>query len=280
VARSPTIATHEPDQDAAVSAEEVPPRDAHAWGYRFGSLLVALGVFGIWEALPRLGLVSEIILPRFSSVATALFSLFAQDFFWTHLRVTMTEIALGFILGTLIGFVIGIVLAVWQPLKRLTYPFVVSFQAIPKIVLAPLFISWFGYGQTSKVVMAVVISFFPVLVNTMVGIESVPNDAVRLMRSLRATRMTIFRKVSLPHASPLIFAGIKTGLTFAVIGAIVGEFVGASEGLGHLLNVYNFALRIDRVFSVIVVLSAIGAVLYFAVERLDAKIIFWREEDN
>jgi NitT/TauT family transport system permease protein len=246
--------------------------------YRIGSVLLTLLLLGIWELLPRAGIMPEIVLPPFTTVAAAFWGLLQEGHFWGHLRVTLNEIFWGFVLGTLFGLFSGILLAVWQPLKRLTYSFVVGFQAIPKIVLAPLFISWFGYGQSSKIVMAIVISFFPVLINTLVGLESVPEDAVRLMRSLRSTRMQVFRKLSLPHAAPLIFAGIKTALTFAVIGAIVGEFVGAQQGLGFLLNAYNFQLRIDRVFSVIAILAGLGAVLYFLLEALDRRLIYWRTD--
>jgi NitT/TauT family transport system permease protein len=248
--------------------------------YRIGSALLTLVVLGIWELLPRAGIMPEIVLPPFTSVAVGFWGLLQEDHFWGHLRVTLNEILWGFVLGTLFGLFSGILLAVWQPLKRLTYSFIVGFQAVPKIVLAPLFISWFGYGQSSKIVMAIVISFFPVLINTLVGLESVPEDAVRLMRSIRSTRMQVFRKLSLPHAAPLILAGIKTALTFAVIGAIVGEFVGAQQGLGFLLNAYNFQLRIDRVFSVIVILAGVGALLYFLLEALDRRLIYWRTTDD
>jgi NitT/TauT family transport system permease protein len=264
--------------------------DAARWGGRWSRLaqqrhrLISLGItvliLLLWEIVPALGLVNPIILPRFSHVAWALWTLVGQDFFLRHFLVTLTEILVGFALGTLIGLLLGIALAIWPAVKQVTYPFVVGFQAIPKIVFAPLFIAWFGFGQTSKVVMAIVISFFPVLINTMVGLESVPEDARKLMRSLRATPLQTFWKVSLPHALPIIFAGIKAALTFAVIGAIVGEFVGASEGLGYLLDLYNHQLRIDRVFAVIVVLAAIGAIGYFLLEWADRKLIFWREEDG
>ncbi len=250
------------------------------WPYRVGTVLIGLAITGLWELLPALGLVSNIILPRFTDVAVALWTLVTSDLFLRHFTVTPTEIALGFLLGTAIGLLLGISLAVWRPIKRLTYSFVIGFQAIPKIVFAPLFIAWFGFGQTSKVVMAVVISFFPVLINTMVGLESVPEDARRLMRSLRATPLQMFWKVSFLHALPVIFAGVKAALTFAVIGAIVGEFIGASEGLGYLLEVYNYRLRIGRVFAVIVVLATIGAVGYFALEWIDRKLIFWREDEG
>lgn len=249
------------------------------WLYRLGIVLIGALAVGLWEILPRIGVVSEIILPPFSEVAEALWTLVQQDFFYDHLMVTLTEILAGFVIGSLIGFLLGTALALWHPVKRLTYPYVVAFQAVPKVVFAPLFVAWFGFGQTSKIVMAVVIAFFPVLINTMVGLESVPADALRLMRSLRATAFQTFRKVSLPHALPVISAGVKTALTFAVIGAIVAEFVGASEGLGFLLNLYNFQFRIDRVFAVIIVLSAVGAFLYFLIEWVDRKLIFWREDE-
>jgi len=177
-----------------------------------------------------------------------------------------------------VGLVSGIALGVSRALYKLTYPLVVAFQSVPKIVLAPLLITWFGYGIESKVAMAVIISFFPVLINTIVGLESVPEEPLKLMRSLRASKWQIFYKLSLPTAAPIMFAGIKTALTFAVIGAIVAEFIGASEGLGYLLNVYSFQLRIDSVFAVIVVLSLIGSILYFFIDWLDRKLIFWRSD--
>lgn len=266
----------------AAIEQEAPARarssGSSATRYRIYSLLILVVILLVWEFLPRLGVVNEILLPRFSRVVVALWTLVGQDFFLKHFTTTLTEILVGFVLGTIIGLTLGISLAVWPVVKRVTYPFVVGFQATPKIVFAPLFIAWFGFGMTSKVVMAIVISFFPVLINTMAGLESVPESAKRLMRSLRATPLQIFWKVSLPHALPIIFAGVKAALTFSVIGAIVGEFVGASQGLGYLLDLYNFQLRIDRVFSVILILAAIGAGGYFLLEWLDRKLIFWREE--
>ena len=243
-------------------------------------MAILLVFISLWETAPRLGLVSAIILPSFSAVFSALLSLVQQDYFFRHFFVTLNEIVIGFVLGTTIGLVLGTALAIWPAVKKVTYPFIVGFQAIPKIVFAPLLIAWFGFGQSSKIVMAIVISFFPVLLNTMVGLESVPEDARKLMRSLKATRWQTFRKVSLPHALPVIFAGVKAALTFAVIGAIVGEFVGASQGLGYLVELYNHQFRIDRVFAVVVVLAGIGAGGYFILEWFDRKLIFWRSDDG
>lgn len=248
------------------------------WTYRGLSLLIAVVILTIWELLPRTGLVSDIVLPSLSSVADALWTLIQMPTFWSNFMVTMREIIFGFVFGTIIGLVLGIALAIWASFKQISYPYVVGFQAIPKIVFAPLFIAWFGYGESSKVVMGIAIAFFPVLINTLVGLESVPADMVKLMRSLRATPLQIFRKVSFPYALPLIFAGVKQALTYAVIGALVGEFVGASAGLGYLLDSYNFQLRIDYVFALIVVLAVVGAGLYFIVEWLDRRLIYWREQ--
>jgi NitT/TauT family transport system permease protein len=248
------------------------------WKWRGGTVALTAFLLVVWQAIPTFGLMSEIILPPASKVATAIVELVTGETFIRHFTVTMVEMVIGFILGTIVGLSIGIVLGVWEAAKRLTYPLIVAFQAIPKIVLAPLIITWFGYQMESKIAMAVVISFFPVLINTLVGLESVPEDPKRLMRTLKASRRQVFWKLSLPYAAPIMFAGIKTGLTFAVIGAIVGEFVGASQGLGYLLNAYAYQLRIDKVFAVIVVLSFVGAVLYFAIDWVDRKLIFWRSD--
>jgi NitT/TauT family transport system permease protein len=278
--------TAEPDPTLA-TAPEAGPRPSRrrgrsdtreAIGYGIGAVAVFAAVIALWEALPTLGLVNEIILPKATNVAVAIWELLVSDFLYRHVWSTLTAIFFGFAAGVVIGLVVGIVLGVFKPFKRLFYPFVVAFQTIPKIVFAPLFIVWFGFGQNSKVAMAIAIGFFPVLLNTLVGLDSVPQDAIRLMRSLRATRMQTFWKVRILHAAPLIFAGVKAALTYAVIGVIVAEFVGSSDGLGHLLTVYNFQLRIDRAFAVIVFLSVIGSALYFAIEWIDRKLIFWSED--
>lgn len=275
---SPPLARRRYVPRRAPLSNKPPATRKEKWTYRGASLAITLLALGLWEALPQMGLVSDIVLPPLSEVVAALRDLLTTSSFWGHFMVTMREIMGGFVIGSAIGLVGGIALAVWKPVKQVSYPYVVGFQAIPKIVFAPLFIAWFGYGESSKVVMGVAIAFFPVLINTLVGLESVPGDMIKLMRSLKATPLQIFRKVSFPHALPLIFAGVKQALTYAVIGALVGEFVGASAGLGYLLDAYNFQLRIDYVFALIVVLAVVGAALYFIVEWLDKRLIYWRDQ--
>jgi NitT/TauT family transport system permease protein len=156
------------------------------------------------------------------------------------------------------------------------YPLVIAFQIMPRIALAPLFLTWFGFGITSKIVMAATICFFPVLIAVVVGLENVDRDARSLMRSFGASRWEEYRKLSLPSSLPVIFAGIKTAMTMALIGAIVAEFVGGSEGMGVLIKTFNFQLEVAHGFAVIVALSIIGLILYGLTERVENKLIFWR----
>lgn len=272
-----TYTATDPDTGAEVELDVIRrEKDPERWKWRAVSVAVVIGFLAIWEMLPRLGLVSTIILPPVTAVWAGLVELVAQETFFGHVRITVVEMLLGFLIGTLIGFALGTALGVWDSVKKSVYPLIIAFQSLPKIVLAPLLITWLGYGIESKIAMAVVIAFFPVLLNTMVGLETVPEDARQLMLSLKASKGQIFRKLSLLHAAPFIMAGVKAALTYAVIGAIVGEFVGSSEGLGYLLHAYGFQLRIDKVFAVIVVLSVIGAVFYFAIDWLERRLIFWR----
>lgn len=247
------------------------------WLWRMGTAAVILLFVIAWEILPRAGLVPPIILPAFSDVMAALGTLVRGDTFRTHFAITLFEMLAGFFIGVALGLLIGVPLAVFPRFRRLTYGLVIAFQSVPKILLAPLLITWFGYGVESKVALAVVIAFFPVLINSMTGIQSVPENAIRLMESLKASRLERFMKLDLPFAAPAIFAGIKTALTFAVTGAIVAEFIGAAEGLGYLLSVYAFQLRIPTVYALIVVLAVMGSLLYFLVELADRKIVFWRD---
>lgn len=231
-----------------------------------------------WHLAVANGLVSEIILPPPIEVAQALLDTVTEGFFYSHLWVTTFEVLLGFFIGSAIGFSLGAALGVSALLREVSYPYVIAFQGLPKVVLAPVFITAFGFGVTSKVVMAVAICFFPVLINTMAGLTSVDPEARRLMRSLTANEWDVFAKLALPHSLPLVFAGLKTALTLALVGAIVGEFVGASEGIGVLLATFAYQLQVARVWALTVVLALLGVILFLVIEWLDSKIVFWRSE--
>jgi NitT/TauT family transport system permease protein len=155
------------------------------------------------------------------------------------------------------------------------YPFVVMFQAMPKVALAPLIIVWFGLGLTSKVVNAALVAFFPLMVNTIVGLRSAEEDKVNLMRSLAASKTQIFWMLQLPNAMPYIFAGLEIAMIFALIGAIVAEFVGAQAGLGMLIQSMNFTMDVAGQFSVLLLLSMIGLGLNWMVTGVRKRVLFW-----
>lgn len=240
-----------------------------------GALILFVVLVAVWIYAVESGAVHEVILPPPGAVALALWATLGEGFFYTHLWVTLQEVLLGFAIGVLLGFGLGALLGTSALAREISLPYIVAFQGLPKIVLAPVFITAFGFGMTSKVVMAIAISFFPLLVNTMAGLMTVDAEAVKLMRSLTASKSDIFMKLSVMHAMPSIFAGVKTSLTLALVGAIVGEFVGARAGLGFLLSSYSYQLQVDRVWAITIVLAVIGIILYVAIEWAERKIVFW-----
>jgi NitT/TauT family transport system permease protein len=230
----------------------------------------------LWEIVCRAGMVSPLVLPAPSRIWDGLVILFTAPWFPQHLWYTTAETLIGFFIGGIVAIVLGIVMVNVPLFKEVIYPYVVAFQVMPKVVLAPLMITWFGFGMESKIVMAIAISFFPVVINTVVGLESVEENASLLMRSLVASRSQVFWKLAWPTALPSIFAGLKTSLTLALIGALVAEFVTAKEGLGTLITTFSFELKVYLVFACIIVVSVLGLVLYGIMEYLERKIVFWR----
>ena len=222
------------------------------------SLLILISGLAIWELLSRIGVFHELILPAPSLVAVATWELLTSSFFYLHFGVTMYETIAGFLIGSFLAIVLGIIVSSNVTLYKVLNPFIVVFQAIPKIALAPIFVTWFGFGPSAKVVMAIAICFFPTFVNTVVGLKSVDDESRLLFKSMVARKRDTFFKLSLPTALPNIFAGLKSSLTFALIGAIVGEFVGANEGMGLLLDTFNFQLEMASVYALIVILSVVG----------------------
>lgn len=249
-------------------------------GQRVASVMLGVAVVGIWDLLVRTGLVDEIILPFPSDVIAALQGQVASSIFWMHFWVTTQETLAGFALGSVVGFGLGAFLGMSGWIRAVVFPYVVAFQGLPKVVLAPVFVTALGFGMGSKIAMAAALAFFPVLLNTMVGILGVDRDQARVLDVYQATPWQRFTKLTLLSAAPMISAGLKASLTFALIGAIVGEFVGASEGLGFLLNQYAYQLKIPEVWAVMVALAVLGVVLYGLIELFDRKVIFWTDERN
>ncbi len=242
-----------------------------------GFLILSLAA---WEVLSRLGVLHEIILPAPSQIMEGTWTVVTLENFHWEIGTTLLEVLVGFLLAVILGVGIGILTGTFELFRKSIYPYIVAFQVIPKVVFAPIFLAWFGFGVESKIVMAAVIAFFPCLINTAVGLRATSEDEVLLMRSYVATRGQIFLKLTLPKALPFIFAGIKTAFTFALIGAIVAEFVGTYHGLGLLIQTFTFALQMPLVFAVIFIISATGIILYALLDYLDRKIVFWRREEG
>jgi NitT/TauT family transport system permease protein len=241
----------------------------------FLRLLLIAAVLGLWEAGVRFFGIRQFILPPPSQVFLALYNGFATNLYPEHMAVTLLETFLGFIFGTALAFVLGTFVALSRRVEYFLYPFIVMFQAMPKVALAPLIIVWFGLGLTSKVINAALVAFFPLMVNTIVGLRSAEEDRINLMRSLAASKWQIFWMLRLPNALPYIFAGLEIAMIFALIGAIVAEFIGAEKGLGMLIQSMNINVDVAGQFSILLILSAIGLVLNGIVTYARRKLLFW-----
>jgi NitT/TauT family transport system permease protein len=228
-----------------------------------------------WEVIVRVFEVPTFIFPAPSKVAIALWRGFASGLYQKHLSHTLLETVLGFLLGSALGFFLGTAVALNRYVEYFFYPYIVMFQSLPKVALAPLIVVWFGLGLKSQVINAALVAFFPLLVNTMVGLKSADEDRLNLMRSLAASESQIFWMLRLPNALPFVMAGLDVAMIFALIGAIVAEFVGARAGLGMLIQSMNFNMDVSGQFSVLLILSIVGLLLNRCILLIRRRILFW-----
>lgn len=237
-------------------------------------VLAATVIIG-WEIAVRGLQVPEFLVPGPSAVAQALWRGFTTGLFIEHAGYTLSAALLGFALGSITGVILGVLISQVEVLNVLLYDYVVAFQTIPKVAIAPLLVIWFGFGLTSKVIMTAMISFFPVVVNTIAGLRVANSEQVMLLRTYSATRLDIFRIVQLPSSLPFIFAGLDVAIVLSVIGTIVAEFVGSTAGLGHMILKFNQVLDVPGVFASLVVLSALGLTLHALLQRIQRRVVFW-----
>ena len=233
-----------------------------------------------WEVGVKLFEIDAFVLPPPSDIAESLWIQLTNDLFWSHLWVTVQETLIGYAIGVTVALVLGTAISQVKLLEKTLMPYIVAFQTIPKVALAPLFVVWFGFGLTSKIVMAAVISFFPILINVIEGLRSADADRIQMLTVFGANKSQIFRMVRLPSAMPFIFAGLDIGIVFAILGAVVGEFIGAQEGLGYLLLQTNYNFDIAGMFAVLVVLSVMGMLAHLLIRLAQRKFAFWAEESR
>ena len=246
-------------------------------------LLVVILV--LWEWGVPYFEIPNYVLPTPSAIATALWrgldaGPFDRGGYWLHTGVTVTEVLLGFFIGSGVGLLLGIVISQFRILEATLRIYLVAIQSLPKIALAPIIVLWFGFGVTSKVVITCLLTFFPLLVNSMAGFKAVDNDRLELMRALGASPWQIFWKVRLPSAMPYIFAGLDMAAVFAVVGAVVGEFVGAQSGLGTLILSMNAQMDISGTFSVFIILALVGLIIHKALRMVERRVLFWSGEEQ
>ncbi len=241
-------------------------------------MFILLAVLGIWEAGVYIRNTPHFILPPPSKIVVTLFV--KRELLLKHSFVTLQEMVLGFALAISIGVPLAILMFEFPILEKAFYPYVIGSQTVPVFAIAPLLVMWFKFGIASKVVMAAIIVFFAIVLNTLDGLKSTDPDTVNLFRILRASRWQILWKVRIPSALPFIFSGAKIGISISTIGAVIGEWLGASAGLGYLMLYANAQLRTSLVFAAILCLTVLGLGLFAIMTLLERFVMPWRQHQN
>jgi NitT/TauT family transport system permease protein len=249
-------------------------------GYRFKAkleyLLVPLFLLlfvGLWKLVVHIGNYPTYLLPLPEDVYLRLISYAAGGQFQLHIAATLIEVLSGFFLGSAAGLLLGYPIAKTRMLERIAVPYIVAWQSVPVVALAPLMIIWFGTGYLSKILVAAMISFFPVLINAVVGFRAIERKYLRLMASLNASRSDVFFKIEIPRALPTLFAGFRIAAPLAVVGAVVGEFLGASRGLGFLIRISQGLLDTPLMFVALITLVVIGILFYLVFVMLEKLVL-------
>lgn len=233
----------------------------------------------VWQLVASLGGFPAFILPSPTMVGLRFVQAMVDGSLVRNTAVTLGEVLAGLVLGVSIATMLGYLLARSLKLERLLSPYIVASQSIPIVAIAPLLVIWFGPGLFSKILVCALIVFFPVLVNTVVGVRTVPEDLRDLMRSLQATRWQTLRFLELPAALPVFLGGLRIGATLSVIGAVVGEFVGAKSGLGFLVNVGRGIYDTSLVFVAVFTLIALALILYGSVSLVEKHLLKWQQQE-
>ena len=233
--------------------------------------LLALGL--LWEYSVRVFEIKSYLLPSISDIIRAFFD--ARSLIWQHSLVTLVEVCLGFGLAVILGLLVAVLIYYVPVAKRTIYPLVVALQGIPKIGLAPIIVVWFGYGLSSKVTMAFLFAFFPIVIATLGGLAGTPSHLEEHFRALRASTWTTFWRLRVPSALPNFVDGCKVAIPLAVIGAVVGEFVGSNDGLGNLILLATGSSQTALSFAALVAVTFLSLVLFYIVEIL-GKYVWWR----
>lgn len=244
----------------------------------FYAFIFFIVILYFWQFFTKFFHIPEYILPAPSQIAVSFQK--SSGIFLKHTLVTSGEIISGFIIGATLGVVLAIFISASKILLKTIYPLIISVQSLPKLALAPLFVIWFGFGVLPKIIITALVVFFPVMINTIKGLFSVSSDLLDFMKSLRASKSQILFKIQIPFSLPYLFTGLKISSTLAVVGAIIGEFVGADKGLGYLIMISSTNLNTSYMFVALILLAVIGLLLFGLIGLLERVILPWHIIDN
>jgi NitT/TauT family transport system permease protein len=236
-------------------------------------LAIFIAIFLLWELACHLLQVPDYILPSPSMILDKIIT--SWSLLWENALVTGQEVLLGFGLSILVGIPLAVLSVYSRVFERVAFPFMVSLQTIPKVALAPILVMWLGYGIMPKVMVAFLISFFPIVIGAVVGMRSTEKEMIYLVQSMGANELTTFLKIRLPRALPSIFGGLKIGMGQAVVGATVGEFIAAEKGLGYLQLISQVRLDTALLFASVVMLSLLGVILFNIVALIERLVLPW-----
>ncbi len=250
------------------------------WRNRILSVLLFVTLLAAWEGYSRFSGVPSFILPPPSNVGMALWRGFETGIYFEHIAVTTFQVVAGFVIGCSFGLLLGVAVALSPRFAYFIYPYIVAFLSMPKVAFVPLIVLWFGLGMTSKVVTAALITFFPLMINTIAGLGAADKDRIDLIRSLGGDERQVCFMLRLPTALPYIFAGLEIAITLALIGTVVAEFLGAERGLGMLMQTMNFKMDIGGSFSILILLAMLGLILNRTLLFVRRRVLFWEAPDS
>lgn len=235
-------------------------------------------ILAAWAFFTGPGKLPAYLLPSPAAVFDALHHGLTDGSYWPHIRFTLLSTLLGYAIGSLAAMIVGILIAESDTFEKFVFPIIVAVQSMPKVALAPLVLVWFGFGIASKVVLVALICFFPLLVNTIVGMRQTDPELVDMCRSFCRSRSFIFLHVKLPSAASSIFAGLQIGVVLALIGAVVGEFIASERGIGYLIGSATVNMNVSTMFAGVFILAAIGMTGSGIMRVLHRRVVFWEGE--
>lgn len=238
-------------------------------------LLAFIVLIALWDLAIRVFKVPNFIVPAPGAVLGALRRGYVEGLFWPHFFFTLQSMAAGYVLGCTLAFALGCLFAESRAVERTLYPFVVALQSMPKVALAPLIIVWFGFGIESKIVMVALVCFFPMFINTTVGLKQTSPALLDLMSAFSASRWHMLLRIKIPSAAGHIFAGLQIAIVLSLIGAVVAEFISSTKGLGYLINASAVNLETNVMFAAIISLAVLGVAGSQLLRFLHAHIVFW-----